>query len=242
MVRAGELGVVGLNFSAKEEVAPFSDAWYVLSVEARTAILIRQARGLQRLLHLLDKKYEIESIPFSLHELINVLTDAAHARIVSLSDVCLIIVRETYEIDLDDVTTTFGNIRRNLNDNTTFPILGRLTDSNRPWKIRRNERFHSGFHHEVDENDLGFEFGSLWRDRGLGIVLNSPQCREVSLQELFDKRKEQLLVEALNELNFQISQIELLLNILQPEFEKRFKEKIERKNSYMHRVRGSIAT
>ena len=123
LVRVLELGMVGLNFETKGDVASFQDAWYVLSVEARAEILRRQIRSLQRLVLLLEKSQSIDNIAFNIDEFLAIVSDAAHARTTSIADLCLILTREVFEIALEDIETSFGRLRKHINQPELFSVL-----------------------------------------------------------------------------------------------------------------------
>lgn len=240
LIRVGELGIVGYSFRTKEEVSPFPDAWYLLSVDARAGILKQQLKSVQTLIVFLQDLTDIDAASINSHALLQIVTDAAHVRISSIADLTLILAREIFEIELSDVDTSFGNLRRLLPTQSLLAGLGRLTASNRPWRLRRNKRFHSGFRHEAGDLDTMLEFGSLWRERGFEVQLHSPDGGAVTLQELFNLQIEQLMQDILDELNFISSELNNILNALLNEFELRFKTKANESNSLQARSRRNL--
>jgi hypothetical protein len=239
--RMTKLGMVGLNFSCREEVEPYSDVVYVLSVEARTSLFGGRIRSIQRVVRLLENPSSVEEFPFSPKTIVEISEDALAAKIVSISDLLLIMTREVFEIRIDDKETSFGNLRK-LIPSGILPHLGRLADPNRDFRVDRNQRFHSGIEVEFDEFDSGFDFGSLWKERGQNMKIMGPDNKEISLDTLYQARRKALLERAERELLQVIVDVEATLTLLQEVFEERFATKITHENSFMRKVRGQTKT
>ena len=241
LCRMMDLGIVSLHFGSREEVEPYSDAFYVLSVESRTSLLGGRFRSIQRAIRLLANPSSIEEFPFSPKTILEISEDALAARIVSISDLLLIIVREVFEIQIDDKDTSFGKLRRLL-PSSIIPHLGRLADPNRDFRVNRNQRFHSGIEVDFDEFDSGFDLGSLWKERGETMKIMGHDNKEISLDTLYQERRKTLLERAERELSQMIVDVEATLTLLQEVFEVRFATKISHENSFMRKVRGQTKT
>ncbi|MGL6211070.1 MAG: hypothetical protein ACRC14_14710 [Paracoccaceae bacterium] len=240
LVRIMELGIVGGAFSERAEVECFPDALFVLSVDARTSLVQRRLRSIQRVIKLLSRNTPVSTIPFNLHALLEVSADAAYLRVSSLGDLMLIICREVLEIALDDKQTTFLEISKMIKRKELLPYLGRICNPKRAFRLVRNSRIHSGFERGFDGLYPGFEMSSMFRDRGQPMAVMSLDGKnEVSLDQLYNERRESLLNEIVDEVDELLPLISAVFDILRDVFDCSFSSKIELPNSYMKAQRST---
>lgn len=224
--RIYDLSIVEMHFDTYEDLAKHDDCKYTFHTSYALSMLTRRVESLNMVGDMLwpvAMPKDIKEFPVSRYEWLTISADVFLGRFISVVDCAIILVNEILECGLSIEACTLTNLKKKPVPQEILDQLGTMIDDQGALRKERNGRFHHGSERGFSSDDQMFRTGAMFEHRHNGAL--GPNGRPLPVERLFREGLVELQREFNGVMRKVVKQLDVLYDMLEPEFESRFSPK-----------------